>query len=376
MIVKELLVNSLSNAGHILEGETAETDELALALRKFNFEIKRLANRNLITAFQRVVDIDKASEEQVIGKMEVKRGYSLKVVDRLEDPKEFAEKNNIKKTVVYSKETKTVNVCLLASAMNAVTLDVNAPGREEGVTIEEGCTFTYKERTFSSRESVEIPGGSTGEVDFFNVDDIVPPVKGSKIVINEHPNLYATVKESIQSRSYYWFNITDQTDGVVEFVPDVFCNDVERIVNVMFKNSYNQWENLRFVPLSNFYTENDDYIYCTTPVGENKVKLILPRFVKDKEVRVIYNADMEFDKFDRIDVPDAHLTMIELATTVAILIHDADADTTRLNNYQEQLNGIMKDIMSNTATERRIQRSTESVVDNLRSGSFIRRRIR
>lgn len=116
-------------------------------------------------------------------------------------------------------------------------------------------------------------------------------------------------------------------------------------------------------------------IYCTSACGENKVKIIVPDGIVGKDVKIVYNSEMNFSKGDILELPDAHITMVEIAVTVAILRKDADSDPTRLNNYKEQLQSIMDDIAANTATERRITRSYESrsVTDALYSGSFIRR---
>lgn len=283
MIVRELLLNALANAGHIHDGKSAEADELDLALRMFNSEMRRLSNRNLVTAYQKVIDIDEAVEETVIGSFKVARGKKL------------------------------------------------------------------------SYFSGSLPNA----------------------------NSYSRLKDyaCLDNESYYeCFGVTETSNAwrpcgmgqFCEYYPDLVVEDMERIVSVMYKNSAGKWNELRFVPLSIFYTENDDLIYCTSVAGENRVKMILPKSLEGKPVKIVYNTAMIFGKNDTIELPDAHVALVEIAVTTALLRKDADSDPTRYNNYREQLDELTRDIMANTSTERRIVRRSDSFdTDRLRSGSFI-----
>lgn len=287
MIVKEMLLNALANAGHIHDGEPADADELELALRLFNSEMRILSNRNMISAYQRVIDIPSLQKaENVVGSYVPLRGVKVYEVDEL--PR---------------------------SANKYV------PGR-----------------------------------DFFIV-------KGK--------DTYQVVSVAASANAF----VPCSFENFCSYYPDILCSDMERVVSVIFRNGAGQWQNLRFVPLSSFFTEDDEKIYCTSACGENKVKIIVPDGIVGKDVKIVYNSEMNFSKGDILELPDAHITMVEIAVTVAILRKDADSDPTRLNNYKEQLQSIMDDIAANTATERRITRSYESrsVTDALYSGSFIRR---
>jgi len=298
MIVKDLLLNALANAGHIHEGDTAEADDLSLALRKFNFELRRLSNRNLITAYQKVFDIDEVDLEQTIGKVPMKRGKRLvSVLESVESEKPSTSGYVRNRDYIYIKDIK-----------------------EEGSIV------------YSHWQTVSVNGAQ-------------------------------------------WVDVSS-SDTPCESVPDIIVNDMERVVTTMFRNSYGQWEKLRFVPLSQFYSENDDYIYCTAQDGENRIRLFVTNEIKCKPIRCVYNTAMDFGKFDVLDLPDAHLNLMEIAVTVALLTGDADSDPKRLENYSSQLNSIIGDITSNTSSERRIVRSNENVLDSLRSGSFILRRSR
>lgn len=285
MIVRELLLNALANAGHIHDGKSADADELDLALRLFNSEMRSLSNKNLVTAYQKVLDIPEAEDETVIGSFKVARGKKLNYFSG------------------------------------------SLPNASSYTRMKDYACLDNK--------------------DFFEC-----------FGVTETANAW---------RPCGMMNFC-------EYYPDIVVEDMERVVSVMYKNSAGKWNELRFVPLSMFYTEDDDLIYCTSVAGENRVKLLLPKAIVGKPVKIVYNTAMLFGKNDTIELPDAHVTLVEIAVTTAILRKDADSDPTRFNNYSEQLRELTKDIMSNTVTERRIMRRSESTdMDRLRSGSFIYR---
>ena len=292
MIVKEILLNALANSGRIHDGDPAEAEDLTLALRLFNTEMKYYSGKNLVTAYQDVLDIPEAKDSQLIGSYVPKKGVEIHECDALPSADEMSKKF--------------------------------VAGRDFWLVVPEMSTFTL-----------------------------------SKV-------------ESPIYEAWHWVPVTDNFP--YNIFPDVLCKGIEKIVSVMYRNEMNKWENLRFSPLSKFFTDNDPFAYCSQNAGENKVKLILDVSMIGKEIRIIYNSSMDFKKFDVIELPDMHIALIEIALTVALLRHDADTDSTRLNNYTEQLDNIMQDIMSTTSTERRIQRSTESVVERLHGGTFIMRR--
>lgn len=85
MRVKELLLQALSRANHIEDGTPAEARELTKSRRHFESAMSRYSSSNLITAFQRSVDIPYA-ERQVVGKYDLKRGrvmHEAKTADSL-----------------------------------------------------------------------------------------------------------------------------------------------------------------------------------------------------------------------------------------------------------------------------------------------------
>ena len=78
-------MQALSRANHIEDGTPAEARELTKARRHFESAMSRYSSSNLITAFQRCVDIPYA-DRQVVGKYDMKRGkvmHEAKTLDAL-----------------------------------------------------------------------------------------------------------------------------------------------------------------------------------------------------------------------------------------------------------------------------------------------------
>ena len=88
MRVKQLLLQALSRANHIEDGTPADARELNKARDHLNSALVTYSDANLITAFQKVVQVTGA-EEMVIGKYDMKRGKVMhegRTVDDLPDP--------------------------------------------------------------------------------------------------------------------------------------------------------------------------------------------------------------------------------------------------------------------------------------------------
>ena len=162
-----------------------------------------------------------------------------------------------------------------------------------------------------------------------------------------------------------------------DYIPDKIVPDIERIVGVMSRRHEEHgiaYRNLDFVPLSSFYSNDGLEIYCSHPVGENKVKLLLPEYQLDRELKVVYNTSMKFGNDDYIELPEVYKELLTLATTVGLLSEDADADPTQLNNYTRMMEKLENQVMANNANTRRIVRKDERHYSPLYTGAFICRR--
>jgi hypothetical protein len=306
MRVKDLLLQALSRANHIEDGSPADARELNKARTHFNSALSAYSDSNLITAFQRVLDIDSAVEECVIGKYNLKRGkvmHEAASLDELPDPRRMVEGND------YGHVTGSSNWYYIANVYDHAT---------------ESYVHTWI--------------GATG----------------------------ATSEERLANT------------GCCDYIPDIILPDIERIVGVMSRRKEDHgmaYRNLDFVPLSSFYSNDGLETYCAHPVGENKVKLVLPSWQVGRQLKVVYNTSMKFSNDDYIELPEVYKELLTLATTVGLLSEDADADPTQLKNYTMMMEKLENQVMANNANTRRIVRKDERRWSPLYTGAFICRRI-
>ncbi|MBO7413954.1 MAG: hypothetical protein J6U20_09905 [Fibrobacter sp.] len=182
-----------------------------------------------------------------------------------------------------------------------------------------------------------------------------------------------------------WYNPGGETPSAnlelthcCDYVPDVIVPDIERIMACMYrlKGEQTAFAKMNFVPLVNFYADPSKDIFSASPVGENKVELLLPSGMDNCEFRIVYYAEMHLADDDYIELPDAYKELLTLAVTVGLLSEDADSDPKQLANYSAQLTSMEDLIGATNVTTRRLTREPDgSTVDSLRSGAFIRRRL-
>ena len=182
-----------------------------------------------------------------------------------------------------------------------------------------------------------------------------------------------------------WLQMTGDTPeeelmntGAVDYVPDIIVPDIERIMACMYrpKGEQTAFAKMNFVPLVNFYADPSKDIFSASPVGENKVELLLPSGMDNCEFRIVYYAEMHLADDDYIELPDAYKELLTLAVTVGLLSEDADSDPKQLANYSAQLTSMEDLIGANNVTTRRLVREPDgTTLDSLRSGAFIRRRL-
>lgn len=161
--------------------------------------------------------------------------------------------------------------------------------------------------------------------------------------------------------------------GCCDYVPDVIVEDMERVTAAMEKRTEDEgpFHDLHFTPLSSFYTNGSWDIYCAVPHGDGKVKLLLPKNIVGREVKLVYYTSMHLENDDYIDLPAVFTELLTLAVVVGLLSEDADSDPTQLNNYSAMLGKMENQIMANNANTRRIVRKGEKYVRPLYTGAFI-----
>lgn len=298
MRVKQLLLQALSRANHIEDGTPADARELNKARNHLNSALVTYSDANLITAFQKVVQVTGA-EEMVIGKYDMKKGKVMHFANSLEE------------------------------LPDPTRLTV---GKDYGE-----CK------------------GSSGNTLYASVIEYM----GSQVWYPVGPT--ATPEEQLNSL------------GCCDYVPDVIVEDMERVTAAMEKRTEDEgpFHDLHFTPLSTFYTNDSWDIYCAVPHGDGKVKLLLPKNLIGRQVKLVYYTSMHLSNDDYIDLPAVFTELLTLAVVVGLLSEDADSDPTQLNNYKAMLEKMENQIMANNANTRRIVRKGEKYVRPLYTGAFI-----
>ena len=194
-------------------------------------------------------------------------------------------------------------------------------------------------------------------------------------------NTYWTVRSMQTNVWYHQSAPTPEAEleltGAADYVPDIIVPDIERIMACMFRLKGEQaaYSKMNFVPLVNFYADPSKDIFSASPVGENKIELLLPSGMDNCDFRIVYYAEMLLADDDYIELPDAYKELLTLAVTVGLLSEDADSDPKQLSNYSAQLTSMEDLIGATNVTTRRLTRDPEgNCLDSLRSGAFIRRR--
>ena len=131
---------------------------------------------------------------------------------------------------------------------------------------------------------------------------------------------------------------------------------------------------MNFVPLVDFFADDSGEIYNASPVGENKVELLLPTGMENYDFKIVYYSEMELGENSYIELPDAYKELLTLAVTVGLLSEDADSDPKQLANYSAQLTSMEDLIGSTNVSTRRLTREPGANSSPLYTGDFIRRR--
>jgi len=303
MRVKELLLHALERANHIEDGVPADARELTKARKHFASALSKYSSSNLITAFQRMCDVEYA-ERQVIGRYNLKRGkvmHEAQTRDALPDP--------TKLTV----------------------------GKDFGHTLDDGM--------------------------YYRIGGVMTPSGLEQV--------WMAVTEGEKPEE--WLDSL----GCCDFIPDKIVTDMERVMACMYrmKGQTGSFSKMDFIPLVDFYADVSKTIYNASPVGENKVELLLPSGLENYDFKLVYYTKMEFKDDDYIELPEAYKELLTLAVTVGLLSEDADSDPKQLANYSAQLTSMEDLVGATNVTTRRLTREPDgSSLDSLRSGAFIRRR--
>lgn len=299
MRVKELLLHALERANHIEDGVPADARELTKARKHFASALSKYSSSNLITAFQRMCDVEYA-ERQVIGRYNLKRG---KVMHEAETPENLPDPTRL------------------------------------------------------------TPGKDFGHVSSDNSWCRIAVINNDKVW------MYDAIGRTPEEKLAYM--------GCCDYIPDKIVMDMERVMACMYrmKGLAGSFTKMDFIPLVDFYSDVSKTIYNASPVGENKVELLLPSGLENYDFKLVYYTKMEFKDDDYIELPEAYKELLTLAVTVGLLSEDADSDPKQLANYSAQLTSMEDLVGATNVTTRRLTREPDgNCLDSLRSGAFIRRR--
>lgn len=393
MIVKDVLVEALARADHCQRGFGAPASEVVMAERHFNAQLRKYSDNNLITAYQKVLGFTPDKNELIIGKPTYKKGVRItegtslpNIITWLSSGHVigrdyfYLEKDTGTIVAGYYKPVKTSElkfsgtVELTNNTGSILRVYDEAPVCEAGTGHgETGWKLSIDTET----GYIDLAATASEEVDMYANMTARTTIGYPVAVEGDGPSsTKAWADGSIKSVEigYEWERIED-TSTIIETDVDVKVNDMERVVSVMYKDTYERWRKISFVPLSEFYMEDDNDVYNTTNYGENKIKFTIKDKRVNSEFKIVYNCSMQFDKSQTIELPEAHIELLTLATTCAIIREDGDADQSQLQNYMSELSAIEDQIKASTANTRRIVRDYDwdrlNRIDYLKSGRWI-----
>lgn len=250
------------------------------------------------------------------------------------------------------------------------------------------CDVVYAERQVIGRYNLKRGKVMHEAKDAESLPDVARLVIGKDYGHTADNGMYLRVGEvgTSEGPRKVWINATEGDTpeewlaslGCCDFVPDKIVTDMERVMSCMYrmKGHDGAFSKMSFVPLVDFYANPSNDAFCSSPVGEGKVELLLPPGMENYEFKIVYNTNMVLGDDEYIELPEAYKELLTLAVTVGLLSEDADSDPKQLANYSAQLTSMEDLIGANNVTTRRLVREPDgTTLDSLRSGAFIRRRL-
>ena len=384
MIVKDVLVEALARANHCQRGFGADASEVVMVEKHFNSQMRKYSDSNLITAYQKIWnipgdDITESIEEDgiVIGKPTYKKGVRITEGTALPSITTWLNSGHIIGRD-YFYITEGENVGYWGPVPSALTgkVTVNNDTQTTSTILEDTdvCETDHSTTGWKLSEEKTIASGGSVTVDMY-ANEAVTALIGHPITVQMVNSEWTSGSiASAEVTSYNWGPINKDT--IIETGVDVKVNDMVKIMSAMFKDNYGKWRTLQFIPLTDFYINDMNDVYNSANDGENKIRLRLKKDKVGKDIRLVYNCSMKFDKSQTIELPEAHIELLTLATTVAIITEDGDADQSMLQNYQAQLSDLEAQIKASTLVTRRITREPNGFygmnrIDYLKSGLWI-----
>lgn len=179
---------------------------------------------------------------------------------------------------------------------------------------------------------------------------------------------YNTTDKYLKVENGAW--VPCELSEFADFVCDEFCWDMGRVVKLMIKEN-GRWNDVDFVPLTEFYSDERHYRYNASEAGENKANIIVSEEMVNKELKLIYNTSMKFTSKDYIELPEDQIELLTLAVQCGMLMEDNEDGGSRLANTKAELKELEDQIGAKNCTTRRIVRSSSSRDRSIVTGSFL-----
>ena len=372
MIVRDLLVEALARANHCQRGFGADASEVVVAEKQFNAQLRKYSDDNLITAYQKIYDIESLTDEQkakienegiVIGKPTYKKGVRITegTLEKRPTAKAWRESGHIAgRDYYYDTENDKYYGCHPYPWTG--TLSARNPWGEYSVTnsqaVKDSTQSSDTGWVFNGAQSFTIPETGTDYPILQIKSTVEEPSLITAITFIGHEESATTwCSGRLEITNVGWYE-ADRED-IIETDVDVKVNDMSRIMSCMVKDQFGRWIHLNFCPLTNFYANPEKDVYTVSVDGENKLRFRMKPFYASGPIKFVYNGSMKFDKNQTLELPEAHIELLTLATTCAILMEDTDADQSMLQNYSNALTKLEQQIIASTSTQRRITRDSD-----------------
>lgn len=189
---------------------------------------------------------------------------------------------------------------------------------------------------------------------------------------------YRLLKGILQK--YNFANFISYTRKEIDVIPTdnvigLDGSDITSIATVQYKNTSNSYTSLRFVSYEQFYSESDDYIYSWKYTDDGSIEIYLkPNFIStNKELKVIYNSNVDYTLDEELHVPSIYIELFTAALTHKLAITYPRTDATQVALLKGELDEIEKQVKALVSSNKILTRDTATISNfsSFMSGDFI-----
>lgn len=189
---------------------------------------------------------------------------------------------------------------------------------------------------------------------------------------------YRLLKGILQK--YNFANFISYTRKEIDVIPTdnvigLDGSDITSIATVQYKNTSNNYTSLRFVSYEQFYSESDDYIYSWKYTDNGSIEIYLkPNFIStNKELKVIYNSNVDYTLDEELHVPSIYIELFTAALTHKLAITYPRTDPAQVTLLKGELDEIEKQVKALVSSNKILTRDTATISNfsSFMSGDFI-----